>query len=230
MIAEESPDHQPGPAPNGAPPTSLNADASRPRPRLLLVDDDRLILATLADSLRNAGYDVSTAAGGKAAVDAASAGSFDLAILDVRMPGMDGIELSRHLREGTSIPFLFLSAYTDAELVHDAVEQGALGYVTKPADVPQLVPAIEAGLARGREIAELKASAERLQTALTIEQRTRTAAGLLMERHGMNRQQAFDAMRGRARSQRRKLSEVAEAIIDAAELLNDAAHGEPGKN
>lgn len=188
--------------------------------RLLLVDDDRLILATLGDGLRKAGYLVETAASGAEALDAVASAVFDLAILDVRMPGMDGIELSCMLRESTTVPFLFLSAYGDVDLVRRAAANGALGYLVKPSDVPQIVPAVEAALARAREIAELRATETRLNVALQIEQKTRTAVGLLMERHGLSRQQAFDALRNQARSQRRKIIDVAEEIIAAAELLN----------
>jgi response regulator NasT len=207
-------------------PAAQDAVESGRRPHLLLVDDDRLILATLASGLREAGYDVSTAVSGKDAIEAATAGQFDLAILDVRMPGMDGIELARHLREGTTIPFLFLSAYGELDLVRRAADHGALGYLVKPADIPQIVPAIEAALVRAREIARLRSSEERLGTALAIEQKTRTAVGLLMERHGLNRQQAFEALRNQARSQRRKIAEVADEIIDAAEVLNAAVSKE----
>lgn len=197
------------------------------RRRLLVVDDDRLVLATLADGLRKAGYDVSTAVSGKDAIEMASAAQFDLAILDVRMPGMDGIELARHLRQGTTIPFLFLSAYGEIDLVRRAADFGALGYLIKPADIPQIVPAIEAALARAEEIARLRSSEERLNTALVIEQKTRTAVGLLMERHGFNRQQAFEVLRSQARSQRRKIAEVADRMIDAAETLNAPASKDP---
>jgi response regulator NasT len=213
--------------PSEGPPTTASprdvAGEQRPavrRPHLLLVDDDRLILATLSEGLRQAGYEVSTASSGKDAIDAASRIPFDLGILDVRMPGMDGVELARHLREGTHIPFIFLSAYGDLELVRRAADHGALGYLIKPVDVPQIVPAIESALVRAREIAALREAEERLTTALSIEQRTRTAVGVLIERHGMDRHAAFEALRHQARSQRRKIGEVADEIISAAERLN----------
>jgi len=190
------------------------------KPRLLLVDDDRLILATLSDGLRDADYDVSVAASGKEAVEVIEASPPDLAILDVRMPGMNGIELAMQLREHTQVPFVFLSAYGDLALVRQAADKGALGYLLKPLDIPQLIPTIEAALVRGREIARLRDSESRLNDALSAEQKTRIAVGVIMERQRLDRQMAFEALRRQARSQRRKIAEVAEEILSAAETLN----------
>jgi len=188
--------------------------------RLLLVDDDRLVLATLSEGLRDAGYEVLTASNGREALELARGGEVHLAILDVRMPEMDGVELAAALRSDQQIPFLFLSAYGESEIVREAAEQGALGYLVKPLDIAQIVPAIEASLARACELANLKEAEVRLATALAIEQKTRTAVGLLMEREGLDRDAAFELLRRRARSQRRKIVDVAEELITAAEILN----------
>lgn len=200
-----------------------------PRPRLLIADDDRLVLTTLAAGLSSAGYDVVTAASGAEALEAAAAGNFDLAILDLRMPGMDGIELARRLHDYTRIPFLILSAYADSGLVQQAVEFGALGYLIKPLDVPQIIPSIHAAVVRGREIRRLVDSHSQLSTALNVEQRTRMAVGLLMERKQLDRKAAFDLLRSHARSQRRKLAEVADELLQAAEKLNEFSLRHPGE-
>jgi response regulator NasT len=192
---------------------------------LLVVDDDRVILATLEDGLHDAGYEVAVAGSAKEAIDLIIASPPDLAIIDVRMPGMDGIALAGHLREHTNVPFVFLSAYGDLPLVRSAVAQGALGYLLKPIDIHQLVPSIEASLERGRELTRLRESENRLKTALSIEQKTRTAVGLLMERRRLDQQSAFEVLRMYARSQRRKIGDVAQDVISAAEGLN--APGSP---
>jgi len=199
-------------------------------PRLLLVDDDRVVLATLADGLRDAGYEVDTAASGRQAIEQIGKSPPDLAILDVRMPEMDGIELAQHIRAHTQVPVLFLSAYGDLTLVRRACEHGALGYVIKPVDIPQLVPPIEAALIRGRELVRLRESEIKLNTALAVEQKTRMAVGVLMERQRLDRRTAFEALRRQARSQRRKITEVADDILNAAEALNAPRpphHSEP---
>ena len=187
---------------------------------ILLVDDDRLILNTLGNGLRHAGYTVAEAASGEAALACAQRQPPDLAILDIRMPGMSGIELARHLRETHRVPVLFLSAYSDRDMVEDAVNEGGLGYMVKPVDVPQLVPAIEAALARSRDLQALGKTRDQLEEALQGGRDTSTAIGILMERQGLRRQEAFDLLRARARAQRSRLETLARDIVDAEELLN----------
>lgn len=90
----------------------------------------------------------------------------------------------------------------------------------KPADIPQLVPAIEAALARSAELRTLRATGDQLQTALNENREVSMAVGLIMERRRLGRQQAFDLLRSTARSQRRRIGEVAQELLAAAELLN----------
>lgn len=144
----------------------------------------------------------------------------DIAVLDVRMPGLSGLDLARELNESLQTPFLFLTAYSEADVVVKAAEHGALGYLVKPVDIPQLVPAIEAALARAADLRRLRDTERQLQTALNENREVSMAVGLLMERRLLNRQQAFEALRSAARTQRRKIGEVAEEILSAAELLN----------
>jgi AmiR/NasT family two-component response regulator len=185
---------------------------------ILVVDDDRLVLAALAEGLRTAGYRVTSVASGEDALGITD--TPDLALLDVRMPGMSGIELGRKLREQGGVPFLFLSAYGDQEIVKQAAEEGALGYLVKPLDIQQIVPSIEAALARGGDIRKLRESEAQLNTALTGSREISMAVGLLMMRDRLNREQAFDLLRANARSQRRAVSEVAKELLKSAENLN----------
>jgi response regulator NasT len=186
----------------------------------LVVDDDRVVLASLEAGLHSAGYDVSVAASAKEAVDQIAISQPDLIVLDLRMPGMDGLQFAEHLSNSNPVPMLVLSAYSDRALVQGAVKRGVMGYVLKPIDVPELVPSIEAALARGRELIQLRDSENRLATALVIEQNTRVAVGVLMERQGLDQRAAFEKLRRHARSQRRKIVDVAKDILSASELLN----------
>lgn len=184
-----------------------------------MVDDDRLVLAALAEGLRAAGYHVTGAASGEDALATAGREAPDLAMLDMRMPGMGGIELGRRLREQAGVPFLYLSAYGDPDIVRQAAEEGALGYLVKPLDIQQIVPSIEAALTRAREISKLRESEAQLNTALTGSREISMAVGLLMIRDRLNREQAFDLLRDNARSQRRPVAEVAKELLTSAENL-----------
>lgn len=192
---------------------------------VLLVDDDRVVLNLLAEGLRDRGYRVGTAQSADAAVKLIGEGPYDLAVLDVRMPGHSGLELAQALKRIGDPPFVFLSAYGDETVVREATEAGALGYLVKPVDTPQLVPFIEAAIARGKDIDALRGSNERLERALQVEQKTRTAVGIIMVHKGLDRQAAFELLRGRARDQRRKVTEIAEELIAAVETTNGVLDG-----
>lgn len=184
--------------------------------KLLLVDDDRLVLATLRSGLLAAGYDISTAESVEEAEMLLSSGMRpDLAIVDIRMSGHDGLYLARRLRELDHIPFLMLSAYSDPGMIEQASAYGALGYLVKPLDTPQLVPAIEAGLSRANELQGLRETRIQLQTALDAERDINVAIGITMVQQNLSRQQAFERLRKMARAQRRRLAELAAEIVCA---------------
>lgn len=198
---------------------------------ILVVDDDRLVLAALAEGLRSSGYRVTGAASGDDALGIVARDAPDLALLDVRMPGMSGIELGRRLREQADVPFLYLSAYGDGEIVRQAAEEGAFGYLVKPLDIQQIVPSIEAALARARELRRLRESEAQLTTALAGSREVSMAVGLLMMRDRLDREQAFELLRSHSRSRRRPIADVAKELLTSAENLNliSGMNGERGK-
>lgn len=188
---------------------------------LLLVDDERIVLATLAMGLTGAGYAVSTAESMPEAEALLAGGEkFDLAILDVRMHGKSGLDLASRLHQLDHIPFMLLTAYNDQAIVDQAAACGALGYLVKPIDVPQLIPAIEAALARAEEINRLQSTGQQLQQALDSDRDISIAIGITMVQYRLGRKEAFDLLRKTARSQRCKLAELASEVINASESLN----------
>lgn len=203
----------------------MNADKSARH--ILVVDDDRLVLASISRGLKQAGYRVSEASNGEDAVNAAEKSLPDLALLDVRMPGMNGIELGRLLREHAGVPFMYLSAYGQADIVTQAAEHGALGYLVKPLDIAQILPAVETALSRAAEIRKLRDKEGQLTTALAGSREVSMAVGLLMERHHLGRDEAFEALRSRARASRRALAEVASEVLESSEKLNFYKKMEP---
>ncbi len=114
--------------------------------KILLVDDDRLILAAMSPGLRAANFEVTTASGGDAAIELCKQAPPDLAVLDMRMPGTDGMAVACWLREHSRIPFLFLSASSETEMMDRAAKAGAVGYLVKPVTPAQLLETVRAAL------------------------------------------------------------------------------------
>lgn len=188
--------------------------------RILMADDDRLVLATVSAGLRSVGYEVVTAETGEEAIRLCNQWKPDLAILDIRMPGIDGIEAARQIFSDSGVPFLILSAFDDKKMVDEAVSEGALGFLVKPIDVYQIIPSIEAALVRADEIRELRERESNLSTALTSGRETNIAIGLIMAQSHLSAPEAEEKLRNFARSHRRKMSEVAAEIIRSAETIN----------
>ncbi len=123
--------------------------------KILIADDDILILTTLSKGLRQAGYEVVAASSGEEAVRLGCLEA-PAAILDIRMPGIQGIEAAGLLREQAGVDSIFLSAYSDRDVVESATKEGALGYLVKPVDTHQLIPTIEAALERSADLQRLQ--------------------------------------------------------------------------
>src|SRR3990167_8494396 len=144
----------------------------------------------------------------------------DRAIVDMRMPGRSGLELAERLRDLDHIPFLMLSAYSDAQTVERAASLGALGYLVKPLDVAQIRPAVEAGLRRARELDELRQTRAQLQKALDGDRDINVATGITMVQYRLTRAAAFELLRSSSRSQRRKLAELAREVIQLCDTMH----------
>ncbi len=187
--------------------------------RLLIADDDGIILAIFGKGLRDAGYEVIEADSGEAALKMVTEKPVDLAILDVNMPGISGIDAACKMRE-LGIPVVFLSAYDGREMVEAAVSKGALGYIVKPIDVAKVIPTIKTALERAVDLRASKEAESRLNCALDTGKVVNVVVGMIMERYCVNQVEAFELLRQNARSKRRKVREVATDMINALEVLN----------
>lgn len=181
--------------------------------RILIVEDDRLILAGLANGLEERGYAAIKAASGEEAVRLADSVPPDLVLMDICLPGMSGIEATQRIREKLDVPVIFLSALDTEEVVRQAITAGTLSYLVKPITIKQLVPAVETALARAREMSKLKGNEEHLSTALKQSREISVAIGVLMERHDLTAEDAFESLRAHARRTRRKATDVAKDVI-----------------
>jgi response regulator NasT len=187
--------------------------------RVLVADDNQEDLNTICDGLKAAGFEIIQATDGEEAERLAREHRPDLTILDLRMPLKDGFEVAVTLREA-DLPFISLSSYGDEEMVQRVTEAGALAYLVKPLDIEQLVPAVQSALSRAEEMRHLKESMEQMDKALSQSREISMVVGILMERCNLTAIQAFDALRDEARSQRRKIAEVAREYLTAAETLH----------
>jgi response regulator NasT len=182
--------------------------------RILLAEDETIIRLDLEKTLAAAGFEVCAAAkDGEEAVELARSEQPDVAILDVKMPRLEGIEAARRILAERPIPIVMLTAYGQAELVSRAVEAGVFGYLVKPFREGDLLPAIEAARARHAELEALREEAESLAEALATRKVVERAKGLLMEREGLTEQEAFARLRRASQVSGRPMGVVAEAVV-----------------
>lgn len=182
--------------------------------RILVAEDETIIRLDLKAMLERAGFEVcAEARDGDEAVTLARTMEPDLALLDVKMPKLDGIEAARQILDERPIPIVMVTAYGEQELVSRAVEAGVFGYLVKPFRETDLLPAIETARARHAELVELRKEAESLADALAARKAIERAKGLLMERDGLSEQDAYARLRKASQVSGRPLRVVAEALI-----------------
>jgi two-component system, response regulator PdtaR len=166
--------------------------------------------------LERAGFEVvAEARDGREAVALAAEHRPDLAVMDVKMPELDGIDAARQMLEQRQIPIVMLTAFSEAALVGRAVDAGVFGYLVKPFRESDLLPAIEAARARHAELQALRDEAGSLREALEARKLIERAKGLLMEKDGLSEGEAFARLRGASQQTGRPLREVAQAVCAA---------------
>jgi two-component system, response regulator PdtaR len=200
--------------------------------KILVVDDDRLVLATLTHGLAQAGYDVIDADNGDDAILLAREHKPDLALLDIRMEGKSGFDVAAYLREYCQMPFMFLSAFSDDETVQQVKELGAVAYLVKPLDIRQIVPAVEAAFASA---GSRKAASDSGLAPLRSErasmphepmaQPVAMAVGVLMHRYSLNRIAALERLQRMAAAEGVGAVEQAERLLAAVEMLATPSAG-----
>ncbi len=182
--------------------------------RILLAEDETIIRLDLREILERAGFEVcAEARDGEEAVELALIVKPDLAILDVKMPKLDGIDAAKRILGERPIPIVILTAYGQEELVSRAVEAGVFGYLVKPFREADLLPAIHAARARHAELLALREEAESLSEALTTRKVVERAKGLLMARENLTEDEAFVRLRRASQVSGRPMRVVAEALI-----------------
>ncbi len=200
----------------------MNDAAAASKGRILVVDDDRLVLATVSHGLSQAGYEVIDTDNGDDAILLAREHRPALALLDIRMEGKSGFDVAQTLRDAYGIPFMFLSAFSDESTLATVKSLGALAYLVKPLDVGQIVPAVEAAFGRLREVVATSVAvapgpADPLSDPIPL------AVGVLMHRYSLSRQEALRRLQKLAEEQKLPLPAQAQRLLAAVEELARSA-------
>jgi AmiR/NasT family two-component response regulator len=184
------------------------------RTRLIIADDESLVRTDLREALTELGYLVIGEVGdGQSAVNMARELEPDVVVMDIKMPGLDGIDAARILTQEKIAPVVLLSAYSQSDLIERATEAGVVGYLVKPFRETDLPPAIELAKARFSEFRALEEEVDNLAEALETRKKVERAKGILMDQHGLTESEAFRKIQKMSMNTRRPMKEVAEAII-----------------
>ena len=183
--------------------------------RVVIAEDEAIIRLDLKETLEEEGYEVVGETGrGDEAVSLVRDLQPDLAILDIKMPGMDGIAAAREIATARKAAVLILTAFSQRDLVEQARDAGAIGYLVKPFQKTDLVPAIEIAIGRFAEMRALEKEVDSLEEQLTTRRIVEKAKGVLMDRDQLSESAAFSFIQQTAMRQRAKMRLVAEQVID----------------
>ena len=182
--------------------------------RVVIAEDEAIIRLDLRETLEEEGYEVIGEAGrGDVALDLIRELKPDLAILDVKMPGMDGLEVARMIGDEKICGVLVLTAFSQREIIEQARDAGALAYLVKPFQKSDLIPAIEVAIGRFRELQALNGQMEVLGEQLEARKIIDKAKGRLIDDFGMKEQEAFSFIQRTAMKDRSRMRDVAEKIL-----------------
>ena len=188
--------------------------------RVLIADDESIRLMSLGSQLTGLGHRVvAEATRGDEAVQLAAEKKPDLAILDIKMPVMDGIEAAERITQARPIPIILLTAYSETQLVERAAAANISAYLMKPVAEDDLLPAITLALTRFKEFESLRREVADLREALEARKVVEKAKGILMRRLDLSEEDAFKRLQKQSQDTNRRLSEVAEAIVMADRMF-----------
>jgi two-component system, response regulator PdtaR len=188
---------------------------SPPATRVVIAEDETIIRLDLKELLEEEGYEVVGETGrGDEAVELVRRLEPDLAILDIKMPGLDGLSAASRITEGRLAAVLILTAFSQRDLVEQARDAGALAYLVKPFQKTDLIPAIELALGRHRELLDLEKGVGDLTERLEERKLVDRAKGRLMDQHRLSEQDAWRFLQQEAMNSRVKVGEIARRVVD----------------
>ena len=182
--------------------------------RIVIAEDEAIIRLDLRETLEEEGYEVVADTGrGDTAIDLVREHRPDVAIFDIKMPGIDGLDAARVVSAEKICPVVMLTAFSQREVIEQARDAGALAYLVKPFQKTDLVPAIELAIGRFLELKSLSGERDALDEQLELRKVLDRAKGLLIDQHSLTEQAAFDFIQKMAMSKRMKMLDVAKAIL-----------------
>lgn len=185
--------------------------------RVVIAEDEAIIRLDLKELLEEEGYEVVGETGrGDEAVELVRELQPDLAILDIKMPGLDGLSAARHIVGERLAAVLILTAFSQRDLVEQARDAGAIGYIVKPFQKSDLIPAIEVALGRHKELEDLARDVGDLKDRLEGRKVMDRAKGILRDQHGLSEDDAFSFLRQQAMNRRTKVEVVAQMVVDGS--------------
>lgn len=189
--------------------------------RILIAEDDALLAKALKYNVQKLGFDVvGPASNGQCAIDLAKQDRPDLALMDIRMPVLDGLRATTVLSEEMGIPVVLISAYCDEAFLETCQRAGVFGYLVKPVMIDQLRVNIGVAWARYRQQVMLQNEVEDLKAALEDRKYIERAKGLLMDRKGLGENEAMQRLKKQARDSRRRLSDLARMLVDSENVFD----------
>jgi response regulator NasT len=187
--------------------------------RVVIAEDEAIIRLDLKETLEEEGYEVVGETGrGDEAVELVRQHEPDLAILDIKMPGLDGLSAAREISGERRAAVLILTAFSQRDLIEQARDAGALAYLVKPFQKSELIPAVEVALGRFKEMRALYDQTQSLEESLETRKLVDRAKGMLMDKSGLNESDAFAFIQKRAMTERLTMRAIAEKVI-AGELV-----------
>ncbi len=189
--------------------------AGGPSPKILIAEDEAIIRLDLKEMLEEEGFDVvGEASDGEAVIRLTREKSPDLVIMDIKMPGMDGLTAAERINEEGLAAVLILTAFSQKDLVQRAADAGAIGYLVKPFQKSDLLPAIEIALARHTQMSAIRKESADLADQLDTRKVVDRAKGRLMDAQGLSEAEAFRHIQKRAMDERRAMKDVAQEVLD----------------
>src|SRR5277367_2306727 len=188
--------------------------------RVLIADDEKSVAVSLQNQLESLGYDVvSVVSDGQRAIEMCRRTLPDVAFMDIEMPGLDGLAASRQIAADPGTPVIVLTAHGHPNLIDQAVEDGVISYLLKPATNPSLHAAIQVAVARARELKLLQDDVDQLKSTLRERKLIERAKGILMTRKQLSESEAFRQLQRQSQDRGIPVAKLAESIIQADELF-----------